>query len=127
LMTYRSRYLLQLQSTAVIDLLINDDTNPRSIAYQLKAIERFLGELPTDGQKSELGPDQKLASELATAVFSSKPTELSIVNAKAIRPKLSELLEQLLDGLPKLSDAISARYLIHTATQRLTGRPGATK
>ena len=35
LMTYRSRYLSNLQVAPVLDLLVCDDTNPRSIAYQL--------------------------------------------------------------------------------------------
>ena len=42
MMTYRSRYLLQMQPTAVIDLLVNDETNPRSIGYQLLMIDQHL-------------------------------------------------------------------------------------
>ncbi len=34
-MTYRSRYSSRFKLGAVLDLLICDETNPRSIAYQL--------------------------------------------------------------------------------------------
>ena len=35
LMTYRSRYYSRFQLAAVLDLLISDETNPRSVAYKL--------------------------------------------------------------------------------------------
>ena len=34
LMTYRSRYLANLQLAAVLDLLLTDEINPRSLAYR---------------------------------------------------------------------------------------------
>ena len=39
-MTYRSRYASRFQLGAVLDLLICDETNPRSIAYQLGRVRR---------------------------------------------------------------------------------------
>lgn len=123
LMTYRVRYLLQIQPLATIDLLVNDHTNPRSIVYQLQAIDQYLKELPTVDADLGLGPDQKLAQELTHLVRMSDPAELVAINPKGLRVSLLELMERLTDGLPKISDAIAARYLIHTAvTQQLTGR-----
>ena len=40
--TYRTRYLGQLQPAPVLDLVILDDSNPRSLAFQLRAIEGHL-------------------------------------------------------------------------------------
>src|SRR5262249_55694960 len=37
-MTYRSRYLISLQFAPVLDLLLSDTTNPRSVAFQLVAL-----------------------------------------------------------------------------------------
>src|ERR1700691_843193 len=34
-MTYRSRYFTELQAAPVLDLLMNDDANPRSLAFQI--------------------------------------------------------------------------------------------
>ena len=39
-MTYRRRYLGMLQADPVLDLLLADETNPRSLAYQLVALFR---------------------------------------------------------------------------------------
>jgi uncharacterized alpha-E superfamily protein len=123
MMTYRSRYLLQMQPMAVIDLLVNDESNPRSIVHQLNMIDQFVHELPSDHYEVGLGPDEKLARELLHRIKMDDPAELSRVNAKGVRVTLNNLLTQMTDGLPDLSDAITARYLIHTgATVELTGR-----
>ena len=130
MMTYRSRYLLQMQPTAVIDLLVNDETNPRSIVYQLLMINQHIRELPSDDHEVGLGPDEKMALKLLHRVTMADPGDLSRVNPRGVRVNLNELLTKLTDGLPDLSDAITARYLIHTgATVELTGRtdPWASK
>ncbi len=41
-MTYRNRYLNILQARAVLDLLLTDESNPRSVLFQLQAILRML-------------------------------------------------------------------------------------
>jgi uncharacterized alpha-E superfamily protein len=45
-MTYRSRYLNVFQLVPFVDLLLLDENNPRSCAFQLAAIESHLRELP---------------------------------------------------------------------------------
>ena len=41
-MTYRSRYFTVLQAAPVLDLLMNDETNPRSLAFQISDLSRAL-------------------------------------------------------------------------------------
>src|SRR5476649_3094847 len=40
--TYRTRYLGQLQPAPVLDLMVLDDSNPRSLVFQLRAIDGHL-------------------------------------------------------------------------------------
>ncbi len=123
LMTYRVRYLHQLQPAAVIDLLITDNTNPRSIIFQLQRIDELIVELPGDATEAGLDQDEKLAKDLLHQVQMPDPFALSRVGEQRTRGELKRLLEFLIARLPQLSDAISARYLIHTAgVQALTGR-----
>ncbi len=122
LMTYRSRYLLQLRPVAAIDLLFNDDTNPRAIAFQIDAIRELLDHLPSAEPYLSLGPDQRIAETLLYRIRMSDPHELGREQGGR-RRELERMLEQLIDELPRLSNAITARYLIHTgAAQELTGR-----
>jgi uncharacterized alpha-E superfamily protein len=41
-MTYRSRYYTTLQPLAVLDVLMADETNPRSLDFQLAHLVRSL-------------------------------------------------------------------------------------
>src|ERR1019366_7453096 len=45
-MTYRSRYFTTLQPVAVLDVLMADDSNPRSLAFQLSRLADLYGKLP---------------------------------------------------------------------------------
>jgi len=122
LMTYRQRYLNLVRPEATIDLLVTDETNPRSLRFQLQQIGELITQLPTDAKLVGLGADEKLASGLLHALRMADPVRLSEVNPSGRRFRLQELLNKLIEGLPNLSDAIAARYLIHTGTTRaLTG------
>ena len=46
LLTYRARYLSSLQAAPVVDLLLTDDTNPRSLAYQVERLAQHIRTLP---------------------------------------------------------------------------------
>ncbi len=45
-MTYRSRYFTTLQPVAVLDVLMADETNPRSLDFQLNHLADLYGKLP---------------------------------------------------------------------------------
>ena len=122
IMTYRSRYLSRLQATAAIDLLITDHTNPRSLVFQLQAINELIAELPNDSVYQVCGEDQRTAQHLLHYVRMAEPTDLAFTELSGKRSELSGLLNKLIDGLPRLSNEITARYLIHTgSTQLLNG------
>ena len=46
--TYRSRYRITPTLPAVIDLLLLDETNPRSIAFQIAALHEHVNYLPKE-------------------------------------------------------------------------------
>ena len=121
LMTYRVRYLLRMQPAPVIDLLTTDDTNPRSLCHQLILIDHLIGQLPDNDSRVGLGQDEKLAKSLMNKVQVADPIQLALVKSGE-RKELHILLSELIDRLPQLSNALSARYLTHTAAkQSLTG------
>jgi uncharacterized circularly permuted ATP-grasp superfamily protein/uncharacterized alpha-E superfamily protein len=123
IMTYRSRYLLRLEPDATLDLLITDETNPRSILFQLERIAEVMGPLPVEADEVGVPYDRRLAYDLLHRVRMSQPALLATVGPKGRREALDHLLEILTEGLPELSNAIAARYLIHTvASQALTGQ-----
>ncbi|MFO1062639.1 MAG: circularly permuted type 2 ATP-grasp protein [Pirellulales bacterium] len=117
-MTYRSRYLASLQPAPVIDLVITDETNPRSIVYQLAVIAEHVDRLPRSGADGPRTMEQRLALALLNAVRLADPYELARVDSHGERSNLCKLLDRVSDILPKLSEAISGKFLIHAGLQR---------
>ncbi len=122
-MTYRTRYLLRIEPSAALDLLITDDTNPRSILFQLERIIEVMDRLPLEADEVGIPVDRRLAMELLHKVRMAQPVLLAKQNPSGTRESLDKLLETLTERLPELSNVIAARYLIHTTTaQTLTGQ-----
>ena len=68
-LTYRRRYLTHLETHAIADLLLADETNPRSVAFQLALIDQHLAALPRDTSHPDRNHDQRVL--LKIAIFDS--------------------------------------------------------
>ena len=119
-MTYRSRYLNVFQAAPIVDLLLLDENNPRSCAFQLAAIESHLRELPriTLAQRSD-GP-RTVAQEMRGAVAGAHPAQLAQKESGG-RPGLMELTDTIAAGASQLSDAIADAYFQHASRSRTGG------
>jgi uncharacterized circularly permuted ATP-grasp superfamily protein/uncharacterized alpha-E superfamily protein len=117
-MTYRRRYLGGVQAAAVLDLLIADESNPRSLVYLLKALREVIDRLPHDPQKAVRSPEQRMIVSLLTAVQLADIQELARPDETGRRPGLEDFLADLHQDLPLLADAISHHYLSHLETSR---------
>jgi uncharacterized circularly permuted ATP-grasp superfamily protein/uncharacterized alpha-E superfamily protein len=101
--TYRQRYVMVAAPAPVIDLVVLDPNNPRSMAFQLDRIEAHLSALPGRSVTGRLSPVQQIAAALAA--------RLRTVDVAAVDEALILEAEQ---ALMKLSDAITAAYLTNT-------------
>jgi uncharacterized circularly permuted ATP-grasp superfamily protein/uncharacterized alpha-E superfamily protein len=98
--TYRQRYLMVAAQAPVVDLIMLDPNNPRSVVYQLDRIEAHLAALPKRSGAGRLSPVQQIAAWIAT--------RLRTAEAAAVDDTLLAEVEQT---LMKLSDAVSTAYL----------------
>ena len=64
--TYRQRYFMVAARAPVIDLVMLDPNNPRSVAFQLDRIETHLAALPGRHAAGRLSPVQQIAAAIAT-------------------------------------------------------------
>jgi uncharacterized alpha-E superfamily protein len=117
-MTYRRRYLGGLQTAAVLDLLLADESNPRSLAFQLTALAADVETLPREVTSPARSPEQRLMLSALTRVCLADVGPLTQVEANGRRPHLQALLADLGSELPALSDMITRRYLTHLQTSR---------
>ncbi len=116
--TYRRRYPSRLEVAPAVDLLLTDETNPRSVAFQLQTLVQQMQDLPKPSQEAQLSPQHKLALAGLTAVRLAEVQILCVTTETGERPALAHLLDRLLRDLPTLSDALSGQYLSHSAITR---------
>lgn len=111
--TYRSRYLLGASLQPVLDLVMLDPYNPRSVAFQIDRLETEIADLPTLADDGMLEAPRRLILKLAA--------ECRIAEAARLDRTSILLFEQLLMGV---SSAIADRYFLQNSRpegSRLTG------
>jgi len=120
LMTYRNRYLATFQVPVVLDLLVTDESNPRSILHQLATIAVHVANMPRDERVAVLPKEQRLAMEMESRVRLADVFALDRATGPGRRRgTLATLLEELAEVLPELSDALTSRYFTLTGSGRM--------
>jgi uncharacterized alpha-E superfamily protein len=117
-MTYRSRYHSVLQFAPVLDLLLTDDSNPRSMLYQAVALAEHIADLPRDAADPSLSPAQRLMVTTLTALRLAQIDALCHTDAEGQRPQLIALLEQCSHDMPALAETLALQYLSHSPPSR---------
>ena len=118
-MTYRTRYYTTLQPLAVLDVLMADDTNPRSLDFQLSHLVDLYQKLPRHL------PDDSQAMRDALALlrsFDLRELKYPLPGAATVQPdsiglsQLEHFLRELERLLPSWSNNLSNRYFSHART-----------
>jgi uncharacterized alpha-E superfamily protein len=120
-MTYRYRYLTSLQLAPALDLLLTDETNPRSVGFQLSALSDHVRELPNKGVDPLRNPETRLVLAVQTSLRLVDVETLAAVDNQGLRRELQNFLEPTMAQLRQLSDSITHSYLTHTRPSRQLG------
>ena len=116
--TYRSRYLTSLQTDLVLDLLLADEANPRSIAFQLAQLQEDVDQLPASHTAIRRPPEARLALSLLTGVQLADVRELVREGATGPSPALESLFVRLITDLNRLSETLTRAYFSHSPQSR---------
>ena len=112
-MTYRSRYHTRVELGPVLDLLLQDESNPRSLAYQLALCATHVSDLPSIGQEDTQRTEQSLADGILNHLRNMDLlSSLQPLKYEAANP-LINLLTIVEVTLPELSNVISHKYFFH--------------
>ena len=117
IITYRRRYRSQAQLETVLELLVLDRGNPRSLAHQLHALEADLAALPSGERQGRLDPAQRLALEAHTALRVIDPAHLAKADSTGWRGDLDAYLARTIELLCKTADAIDSTHFTHLPPQ----------
>jgi uncharacterized circularly permuted ATP-grasp superfamily protein/uncharacterized alpha-E superfamily protein len=117
-MTYRARYLNAFDAEPLIDLLLLDDGNPRSVLFQLSWIDRhtFMFPRATRGQRRDL-PHQ-MASALYARVANIDLNQIADAGESGKRDALVDLTNEIEASASRISDAITDAYFQHSVRRR---------
>ncbi len=113
-MTYRSRYMDNLQQNAVLDLCLTDETCPRSIASQLNALAEHVDALPGEARSLLRTEERRMVMSAVQAVRMIASEHLEDPSTEHILKVLTELEPQL----KQLSDVLTNKYLLHSGVPR---------
>jgi len=107
--TYRSRYMARPQWLPVLDLLICDTHNPRSVSFQLKGLHDFVGRI-------EDAYGQAFEERLDASVLALESIEPA-ADLRHGSAKLGALLQQWHDAAFRLSEQIGLRFFAHVGEE----------
>ena len=113
-MTYRSRYYANLQLPAVLDLLLLDETNPRSLGFQLVRLNETIESLPGNQSSADFSNERRLAMDCLHDIRMADPTRLCKLDDRGRKTELLKLLEKMASQLPEIATSISNRFLVHS-------------
>ena len=113
-LTYRRRYLTQLEVPAVVDLLLADETNPRAVAFQAKAIEKHLSSLPRESNHPQRSPDLQLTVKLRT-MLRLEDLSAACRPSQGRRGRLYALAADAIDALGAISELVGQIFFTHAA------------
>jgi uncharacterized alpha-E superfamily protein len=117
--TYRTRYLTTVRTDYVLELLLADEANPRSVAFQLVNLLEQIQHLPGRDSDETASPEHKLVSKALAQIRQAWMQDLAARDEKGKLSALGELIQQLRGTLFDFSDALTARYLSHLMQSRL--------
>ncbi len=122
LITYRGRYRSALHFPTVLELLLLDEGNPRSLLYQLKRLEEQIRALPRERLGYRLSEEEQLILEALTQLQLSNTIDLAESTEHTTQRRgLEKLLVRLAQILVDISDVLTQTYFSHVQRpQQLT-------
>lgn len=115
--THRRRHRGLVRGSTVLDLLLLDGANPRSLAFNLRAIGASLGELPASSGSTR---PERLVDDLLAELDRLDVTALLALDGDD-RPNFTRFTQAVAQQLMRLSDAVSEVHFDVGPSQRLLG------
>jgi uncharacterized alpha-E superfamily protein len=116
IITYRRRYRSRAQLETVLDLLLLDQDNPRSLAFQVarltEATELLPGARAAGWQLTEAG---RRVLEASTRL---RLADTAVLASGSRRGALDDLLDELTGALTAAAEAVTVAHFVHLLPQR---------
>jgi uncharacterized alpha-E superfamily protein len=118
LLTYRARYLSALQAAPVVDLVLLDTTNPRSVVFQVEALKEHLRRLPGQGEAQRSRAERRLIA-LESSLLTADIEQACAGDGSGLRALLEECTVQFW----QFSEDLGHTWFSHLAPSRALSPP----
>ncbi|MHA4809780.1 circularly permuted type 2 ATP-grasp protein [Flavitalea flava] len=118
LVNYRYKYRMPLNNELVLDLMLFDPNNPRSLTYQVDRLKAYLKNLPKNQTGYLLTEYERLILEADTLLKLADKRELASGGTEDEYSKLDGFLSKMYGLLSAIPDVISRTYFKHELTPK---------
>ncbi|MEP7108963.1 MAG: circularly permuted type 2 ATP-grasp protein, partial [Ferruginibacter sp.] len=129
LVNFRYKYRSLLQLPLVLDLMIFDPTNPRSLVYQLDRLKKNLENLPKTKTDQAISVHDLLVNDAYALLKLADREQLVMLDAEGGQYRnLDDFLSDMYEYLSGIQHSISKTYFKHDQSQKQlfsTDQPGA--
>lgn len=112
-MTYRRRYFTEPSLPGLLELLILDASNPRSLAFQIRRIEQHVGELPEGAHRDGVARLRRQADELGKRLRECGWRSFDVISPA----EAADLLEQVILDIGGISELLTQVFFSHVTPQ----------
>jgi len=116
-MTYRRRYFAEPAWPGVLDLLLADESNPRSLAFQITALSDHASYLPRDTDPAGFHFPAAQIDALQDILRENDWRSLAESSPELIEENAATLLTRCGSSLRAISDSITHLYFSHAETR----------
>ncbi len=119
LVNYRYKYRAPIQLPLVLDLMLFDANNPRSLTYQLDRLKAYLFNLPKTNNDNTTSEHDRLITEAYNLLKHADKDQLSLMyNDKSQYINLDNFLSKMYALLSAIPNVISKTYFKHAQAQK---------
>ncbi len=117
---YQRRYRSFIQLPMVLELLLLDETHPRSVAYQLHKLTIHVDALPRGKGNSHISEEERLILKAYTDLRLCNVLKLTLADeTEGIYTDLEQLLSNTSSLLWRLAEVIAEAYFSHSQSSQL--------
>lgn len=113
LMTYRSRYRASFSLLPVIDLVVTDPGNPRSIVFQFHELLKLVSTLPSRKRNPQRPPHVDLVKRTLFEIESILPAADTQIQWDVYRKKLDKTVAGMEERVKQITDMMTHTFFVH--------------
>jgi uncharacterized alpha-E superfamily protein len=121
IITYRRRYRSHAQLETVLDLLLLDPDNPRSLAYQVQRLAEESDVMPGGRPAGRVTDVGRAVLQVSSTLRLADTATLAQASDDGRRHSLDRFLAEVSESLTTAGDAVTSTHFTHLLPQRALG------